>query len=190
MTTRPIKNEADNFYAVPGFEGLYEISVSGQVRSLPRVVKSRGGTRTIPERDTSVRIRNGYPSFHARTGKGSGHHVSVHRCLAILFVPNPDNKPHVNHIDGNKANFDLGNLEWCTHLENMRHAFRTGLAPLPVSGPGDKSPAAKLDWDDVRNIRRLAETGMRRDAIADQYGCCKSNINQIVRGETWREGAQ
>lgn len=181
-------SDQKQFYPVPGLEGLYEIAVDGKVRSLPRKVRSRGGVRTIPARSVSVRNVNGYPSFHARLGDGTGRHMRVHRCLAILFIPNPHNKPHINHIDGDKANFALSNLEWCTHLENMRHAFRTGLTPYPASGPGDKSPAAKLCWEDIREIRFLAASGASRPELAARFGVSKSNINQILRGETWREG--
>ena len=51
----------------------------------------------------------------------------LHRILATLFIPNPENKPEVNHIDGNKANYSLDNLEWCTRKENVQHAIKTGL---------------------------------------------------------------
>ncbi|MGN6537672.1 MAG: NUMOD4 motif-containing HNH endonuclease [Mesorhizobium sp.] len=188
MTQRVVKNKGENFYPVPGYEGLYEISLDGSVRSLPRQVQSRGGTRTTGGVAIKTSLRNGYPGFVA-SSCGRGRAVTIHRCLAILFVPNPENKPHINHIDGDKTNFALSNLEWCTHQENMRHAFRTGLTPFPKSGPGDKSPAARLSWGDVREIRRLAAQGTARQAIADRYGVCKSNINQIVRRETWREVA-
>lgn len=191
MVTRSVKNEdeltllADRFYPVLGYEGLYEISIDGRVRSLPRRVRSRGGTRIFPSRLRVVQIVNGYPAFNARKD-GRSRYVSIHRALALLFLPNPEGKPDINHIDGNKTNFDLANLEWCTHAENMRHAFDTGLVATPTSGPGNKSPAARLSWDDVREIRTLAANGEPRSAIAAKFGVCKSNINQIIRGETWR----
>jgi hypothetical protein len=58
-------------------------------------------------------------------GRGKKH--SIHRLLAEAFIPNPDNKPHVNHIDGDKANNALSNLEWVTQSENQKHAYKLGL---------------------------------------------------------------
>lgn len=185
MTQRIIKSP-DDFHPIPGLEGLYEINLAGQVRSLPRIVVSRGGTRSTGRRLLKGRLLNGYPSFSVRV-EGINRQMSVHRALATIFIANPDNKPHINHLDGNKANFALSNLEWCTHQENMRHAFDSGLTPRPKSGPGEMSPAARLNWNDVEAIRSLAVQGVSRAAIAERFGVSKSNVSQIVRGETWRE---
>lgn len=64
----------------------------------------------------------GYLRVHLRNNNGP-RHKPIHRLVAEAFIPNPDNKPEVNHKDGNKKNNYVGNLEWCTGSENMRHAF-------------------------------------------------------------------
>lgn len=69
----------------------------------------------------------GYSSFAAKTLKGSINSPRVHRCVAETFLPNFNQKEQINHIDGNKANNAVSNLEWCTNQENAIHAVKTGL---------------------------------------------------------------
>lgn len=175
------------FYPVPGYEDLYEITIEGEVRSRDRMANSPicGGSRLIPGKPLKTRVLNtGYPSFCVvREGKRGT--LLIHRCLAKLFIPNPGGLPEVNHIDGVKANFILSNLEWCTHQHNMRHAFDTGLTPLPKTGPGEASPSAKLDDVKVREIRRLLSGGRSQNQVARDYGVSQGAIGFIARGETW-----
>lgn len=70
---------------------------------------------------------DGYPCITLRNDEGKRKTFKVHRLLAELFIPNPDNKPEVNHKDGDKCNNELSNLEWVTHSENIQHAWDTGL---------------------------------------------------------------
>lgn len=175
------------FYPVPGYEELYEIAIEGAVRSIDRVANSPicGGSRRIPGKLLKTRVMNtGYPSFVVvKDGKKAT--ILIHRCLAQLFIPNPDGLPEVNHIDGVKANFSLTNLEWCTHKQNMRHAFDMGLTPRPTSGPGELSPSAKLTEAKVREIKHLLATGISQARVANDYGVSQGTIGFIARGETW-----
>ena len=85
---------------------------------------------------------DGYCRVDLYDGFGNQSIKRVHRLVAEAFIPNPENKPQVNHIDGNKRNNDVTNLEWVTGSENMIHAYRTGLVPHHASYSmlGHKNP--------------------------------------------------
>jgi hypothetical protein len=178
------------WHPVPGYEGRYEVTRDGRVRSLPRFVNSpaAGGQRKIKGKELKLQLIKGYWGFLAVRPDGSKTSAYVHRFIAMLFVPNPDGKPHVNHIDGDKTNNDPANLEWVTHGENMRHAFATGLTPKPTSGPGEESPAAKLDWEKVARIREMLREGATQLSVAREFGITKGTVGFIARNETWRVG--
>lgn len=105
-----------------GHESLYEVSNLGRIRSIPKTgFRKRAVLAQHTERHGYKRIRltDGNVKFSAL----------VHRIVAEAFVPNPDEKPIVNHIDGDKGNNRADNLEWVTYKENHEHAVRTGLIP-------------------------------------------------------------
>lgn len=113
---------------IAGYEGLYQVSNLGRVKSLERDTK-RARPQHIQER--ILKQRNGEYLMVYLADAGKYEARLVHRLVAQAFISNPDNKPIVNHIDGNKYNNRADNLEWCTHKENVIHAFVTGLN-LPI----------------------------------------------------------
>lgn len=118
---RPIKD----------FEGLYEVSNLGEVRSLGRCVKAnKSGTRFVKDRILSKgNSRNGYLSV-VLSKDGKHHCVSVHRLVALAFIQNPNNYREVNHKDENKHNNRVENLEWCDRVYNAN--FGTGVARCSI----------------------------------------------------------
>lgn len=109
---------------VVDYEGLYEVSNLGQVRSMPRK-----GTFRDKHILRQAKNNNGYPMVHLfKNGKGKA--IAVHRIVAKTFLKNPLNKRDVNHIDGNKENNNISNLEWTTHTENMKHARKHNLIAI------------------------------------------------------------
>jgi len=119
---------------IEGYEGYYEVSNLGRIKSL----KTNHGKDQILIRKTYDRP-NQYTTINF-TVKGVARTCSVHRLVAIAFIPNPDHKRTVNHIDGNKHNNLVTNLEWATYSENIRHAYSTGLNKVPEGrGEGIKS---------------------------------------------------
>ncbi len=119
---------------VPGYEGLYLVSNFGNVKSLPRKVsyinKYGKETSTICGGNILSKTKTGqgwktdnyYLSVMFTVGNKSKR-MLVHRLVAAAFIPNPDNLPQVNHIDGDKTNNRVDNLEWCTMNHNMEHAM-------------------------------------------------------------------
>ena len=105
---------------IEGFEGLYEVSNIGNVRSLN--YRRTGEIKIL----RLYKNNNGYlKAVLCKDGKRCT--KKVHRLVAVAFIPNLENKPQVNHIDGNKQNNAVSNLEWCTGKENKQHAWKIGL---------------------------------------------------------------
>ena len=104
---------------IPGFEGLYQVSNLGRVKSLPR-------GKQYPSRQTHNNIRKQHVKnvqyYQVNLSKGNKvTWISVHRLVAMAFIPNPDNLPCVNHKDENGFNNRVDNLEWCTYAYNARY---------------------------------------------------------------------
>lgn len=115
---------------IQGYEGLYQVSNLGRVKSLERKVKGGwNNTRTVGERILKPCVNvEGYPKV-SLCKEGAIRRFPIHRIVAQAFIPNPDGKPEINHIDGCKENNSVSNLEWVTRSENELHAWRTGLKP-------------------------------------------------------------
>lgn len=108
----------------------------------------------------------------------------LHRLVLMAFKPVENMESlEVNHIDGDKTNNKLENLEWCTASENQRHAFDTG---LQKPRRGSASNFAKLTEEDIKEIFKLREQGLLQREIAERVGCTSSNISYILKKKTWQ----
>jgi len=107
----------------------------------------------------------------------------VHRLIALAFIPNVDNKPYVNHIDGVKTNISLENLEWCTPRENVLHSYKIGLQ----SQVGIKNGCNKLSENEVKIIKDLLENfNITYSMIARWFGVSNSTIADIKKERSWK----
>lgn len=133
--------------------------------------------------------QGGYLGFNVGTTQGSRydikyHTLRIHRLVAMAYIPNPDNLPEVNHKDGDKHNNCVTNLEWCTNLENMRHAWANGL----VYGlKGSQNGRSKLNEGQVKEIKEKY-TGKRGEiaSLAKEYKVSWSLIKLIVTNKNWK----
>jgi hypothetical protein len=104
----------------------------------------------------------------------------VHRLVAEAFIPNPDNLPQVNHLDGNKSNNHVSNLEWATGKKNVEHSVKIGLVKR-----GDQRPNAAFSDDNVRECRRLRELGWNYYELGARYNVSYQTVHKICTRQTY-----
>ena len=127
--------------------------------------------------------KNGYKRIHV-SHKGIDYKILVHRLVAEAFIPNPENKPCINHIDGNKQNNCVENLEWCTYSENNKHAYKKGLK----SAKGERNGMSKLTKNDVEFIRTHCVKNSKEFgfvALGKRFGVNPKTIEHAYKGITW-----
>ena len=146
--------DVEEWKPIKGYEGLYEVSNFGRVKSLDRI--NCCGKR-VQSKLFSTQAKKNYITV-VLNNDGNSKTFRIHRLVAQAFIPNPENKPCVNHKDGNKQNNHVNNLEWCTHSENMKHAHDTGLLP----------PTRKLSDDEIFEIVQNKD-GLTLKRLAEKY---------------------
>lgn len=167
---------------IKGYEGFYQISNLGRVKSLKQKSFNREKIMKI-----IINPRFGYAQLNFRVNNKINC-FKVHRLVAMAFIPNPENKPDVNHIDGNKLNNCVSNLEWCSKSENMIHAFKIGLCFISeekkiamLNGLRKKLCKKVLQYDRFGNF--IKEHDSTYDA-ADFVGGHQSNISSCCNGKS------
>ena len=171
---------------IKGFEGYYEVSTLGRVKSVERFVKSgNGAKRLIREKILKPMLdKDGYLRVNLKKQQ-KGKTVNIHRLVASSFIENPEKKPQVNHKNGIKNDNSLHNLEWVTLSENRQHAYDTGLQN-GESRRGVKNNFSKLTLKDVKNIREMyIPYKVTNKMIAKKYNVTDSCISAITRKSSW-----
>lgn len=158
---------------LPNIKDLYTINDNGEIFS-----DISGKMKTRNKGNTEYQIIN----FMTQEGKKKTYRV--HRLVMMAFKPIEDmDNLEVNHMDGDKKNNALSNLEWCSASENQKHAFRID---LQRARKGEKSNFSKLTQADIEKIFELRKLGWLQKDIADQIGCTRSNISYILNHKTWQ----
>lgn len=172
---------------VKGFEELYEVSDVGRVMALKKTINKGKCHRTWEEHFINFAI-DGSGYFRTSLAKdGVNKTVKVHRLVAEAFIPNPSNLPEVNHIDGNKQNNCVENLEWCTRSENLKHAVKIGLKRLD----GEFNPSHKLTTEQVEFIRKIyvpRHPEFGTVALGKRFNVHRKTITRIVNNQNWKVG--
>lgn len=150
----------------------YEISNMGRVRNT-----SDKKIKNIYDNHKSGYIYIQY------SNNGKCRSKKLHRLVAELFCDNPDNKETVNHINGIKSDNRSENLEWLTHLENMKHAYENGLIPAMK---GEKNGRAKLTDNLVHEICKDYVNGLHYYDVMEKYNITKNQAEKIYRRTSWK----
>lgn len=170
---------------IQGYEGFYKISNLGNCKRVTHIsVFTRNGktiTSLLNEKYLKPRYRQGYIRVLLSKDRISKSY-SLHRLVALHFIPNPANKPEINHIDGNKNNNCTDNLEWVFPRENCQHRDKTGLRNAPR---GSKSSRAKLNEEQVKQIRLLCDNGRTFSSLLKTFNVSISTISNIYHRKTW-----
>lgn len=161
---------------IQGYENLYQVSNLGRVRSLTHI-------------DSLGRTKYGKVLKPCFDGKSNYLHVglkgkcvNVHRLVAEAFIDNPHNYDEVNHIDENKTNNCVSNLEWCTHKYNNNYGTK------PLLSRGNNNPQCKLSENDVLEIRKRYKPHSKdgnAKVLAEEFGVSHYYIYNLVRNDRW-----
>ena len=166
---------------IPDYEGLYQISNLGRVKRLShkrfdrnQILKERIVKTTYP--------KNGWYPYLSLCKNGIYKNYSIHRLLAEVFIPNPNNYPVINHIDGNKQNNSLDNLEWCTYSHNNKEACRLKLnkGTAKTTLQFDKNGNFIKEWFSTRVAEK--ELNITNGKISQ---CCIGN-RKSAGGFVWK----
>ncbi len=166
---------------VPGYEGLYQASNQGNIRFLSRAKHKRKCRDYTPRLLNPTINRCGY----CRVGLSKNNKItywSSHRLVAIAFIPNPENKPQVNHKNGIKTDNRVENLEWVTNKENKEHAQKNGLVVR-----GQRVHTCILTEAQVLEIR-AAHKGSHKIQynLRHKYGISRSGLWNIINRNSWK----
>jgi len=174
----------NSFKNIPGYKGYYKVDTYGNVLSAIRKPITKAGRKS--EKKEILLVWNfgkkkKYPSVALSVNRVSKRYP-VHRLVYWSHVGRIPKGKEINHKDGNPNNPELSNLELVTRSENMLHAYKTGLCKPKL---GTDAPIAKLNEIKVREIRKLADSGIKQDTIAKMFEIHQTNVHYILSGKTW-----
>ena len=167
---------------IEGYEGLYQVSNLGNVKSLPKPKRYKWGTGLTEERILKPRAAmGGYVMVLLyKDQKAKAYHI--HRLVAKAFIPNPNNYPEINHIDENNKNNATDNLEWCDHLYNMRYG-----TAIHRRAKSREKPVLQFDLQNnfIKRWSSIKEAQTTLNLSIGTIGRCCKNKQQTAGGFKW-----
>jgi len=167
---------------VNGYNGIYEVNRRGEVRSVTHFLEGRKGsgkqTGRILKQQKSIK---GYMRVSLSLNNNR-FNTSAHRLVALSFIPNPENKPQVNHKNGIKDDNRAENLEWCTNSENQIHAIKKNLIK---HNKAENHPNSKLTNIQVLKARKLSRIGYSNRFLAITYGVSSTAMSNILNNKSY-----
>lgn len=171
---------------IKGYEGLYQISNLGRIKSLKREVDCGKGERILEERVLKNMINiHGYYYIHLRKEKRK-HAKTIHRLVAEAFIDNKANLPVVNHIDGNKLNNSVQNLEWCTYSENSKHAYINNLKEPPEK----EVLQYNINGDFIRKWKSGKVAAKELNICYCHISSCCTGKSKVAGGFVWKHATE
>lgn len=172
---------------IVGFEGLYQISNLGRIKTLQRIKSICNEVDHVVSSEKILlprKNRYGYLRISFFKNPLGAKEFTMHRLMAIHFIPNPENKPEVNHINGIKDDNRLENLEWCTAKENAVHARAFGLRENTY---GEKSKKSKLTEFQVRLIKRIYRRYGRFNMakLSRKLNVSETTVSYVLKNKIW-----
>lgn len=179
-----------NIVDIVGFEGRYAITDTGMVWSYPKKSNNNSDGRWL-----KISTSGMYPKVGLYDSSGKCSYLNVHRLLAETFIPNPDSMNEVNHINGDKSDYRLSNLEWVTTSDNASHKWQTGLASVTdrmresAKQNIQKHNMAKRRLTDsqVKKLRQDRIHNMSWSELSAKYEISVGSARDIVSKRSYKE---
>ncbi len=172
-------NVNEEWKDVKGREGMFQVSSHGRVRSLPHVIRHWSGSQI--HRPGRLLVQSTHSGGYRIVSLRDGKKHYVHKLVMDAFVGDACGRD-VNHIDGNKSNNALSNLEYCNRLENVRHAIASGLQ----DNSGERNGMHKYSASQIESAVKLVSEGHSLATAASKTGVRARTVASVIEGRRWK----